>query len=41
MTLPGVTMRTTSRLTTPLAVLGSSICSQMATLTPARTSLTR
>ena len=29
---PGETTRTTSRLTTPLAFLGSSVCSQIATL---------
>ena len=33
----GVTTRTTSRLTTPLAVRGSSICSQSATRKPWRT----
>ena len=32
MTVPGVTMRTMSRLTSPLAMAGSSVCSQMATL---------
>ena len=31
-TVPGVTMRMMSRSTRPLAVAGSSICSQMATL---------
>ncbi|MBA7688261.1 hypothetical protein ES703_96740 [subsurface metagenome] len=30
--VPGVTIRTTSRLTTPFAVFGSSTCSQTATL---------
>ena len=32
MTVPGVTTRMMSRFTSPLAVAGSSICSQMATL---------
>lgn len=32
MTVPGVMSRITSRFTSPLAVAGSSICSQMATL---------
>ena len=32
MTVPGVTTRMTSRFTSPFAALGSSICSQMATL---------
>ena len=32
MTVPGVTTRMMSRFTRPLAVAGSSICSQMATL---------
>ena len=31
-TVPGVTIRTTSRFTRPLAFFGSSTCSQMATL---------
>ncbi len=44
--VPGVTMRTTSRRTTDLAPrlrasAGSSICSQTATLKPARISLAR
>ena len=33
-TVPGVMMRMMSRSTRPLAVAGSSICSQMATLYP-------
>ena len=33
-TVPGVTMRMMSRSTSPLAVAGSSICSQIATLYP-------
>ena len=37
-TVPGVTTRTTSRLTRPLVFRGSSICSQTATRQPARTS---
>ena len=36
--VPGVMTRTTSRLTTPFAVRGSSICSQSATRKPWRTS---
>ena len=36
--VPGVITRTTSRLTTPLAFFGSSICSQMATRWPCFTS---
>ena len=31
-TVPGVTTRMMSRFTSPLAVAGSSVCSQMATL---------
>ena len=34
MTVPGVITRTMSRSTRPLAVAGSSVCSQMATLYP-------
>ena len=39
MLVPGVTMRMTSRFTSPLASFGSSTCSQMATLCPFATSL--
>ena len=38
---PGVTSSITPRLTSPLTCLGSSSCSQMATRSPARTSLGR
>ena len=41
LTVPGVTTRITSLRTRPLASAGSSICSQIATLKPARTSLPR
>ena len=34
MTVPGVMTRMMSRSTSPLAVAGSSVCSQMATLYP-------
>jgi hypothetical protein len=40
-TVPGVTMRTTSRSIGPLVLPGSPRCSQMATLCPLRTSFTR
>ena len=38
--MPGVTIRVTSRRSSPFVVLGSSICSQMATRRPAATSFT-
>ncbi len=40
-TVPGVTTRVTSRLTSPLASAGSSTWSQIATRSPARSSLPR
>ncbi len=40
-TVPGDTMRVISRFTSPLAVAGSSICSQMATLYPFSMSFAR
>ena len=39
--VPGVTIRTTSRSTGPLLVAGSPICSQIATDTPCFTSLAK
>ena len=38
--IPGVTIRVTSRRSSPFVILGSSSCSQIATRRPAATNLT-